>query len=374
MKIVYCIAGTYNSGGMERVLANKANWLVRRGYELVIITTDQMGRKPFFELDSRIICFDLGINYEENNGKPFWNKVFNYPIKQFKHKRKLNKILKELRADIVISMFCNDAAIIPSVKDGSKKLLEIHFSRFKRIQYGRTGVWKLADKLRSYNDLKVVYRYDRFIVLTEEDKKYWGDLENIQVIPNAISFTFNEPSDLTEKRVIAVGRYCYQKAFDRLIDAWNIVCQEVSDWTLYLVGEGEDRLALQGQIERLGLRDKIILGKSEVDMKTIYRNASLLVLSSRYEGLPMVLLEAQAAGLPIVSFMCKCGPKDVLEDGLDGILVQEGNVQALAEGILTIIRDDALRKRMGAMAYQRSNRYSEEYVMWQWVMLFESYK
>ena len=106
-------------------------------------------------------------------------------------------------------------------------------------------------------------------------------------------------------------------------------------------------------------------------MKAVYRNASMLALSSRYEGLPMVLLEAQAAGLPIVSFECKCGPKDVIEDGVDGILVEEGNVKKLAEGMLRLIKDESLRKSMGAVAYKRSERYAEENIMSQWVALFD---
>ena len=139
MRIVYCIAATYNSGGMERVLANKANWLVSNGYEVIIVTTDQRGRAPFFKLDNRIKKYDLGINYEENNGSSLLNKIVHYPFKQFRHKHALDKLLKQLNADIVISMFCNDASILPLVEDGSIKLLEIHFSRFKRLQYGRKG-------------------------------------------------------------------------------------------------------------------------------------------------------------------------------------------------------------------------------------------
>ena len=166
-------------------------------------------------------------------------------------------------------------------------------------------------------------------------------------------------------------RYCYQKDLGKLIDAWNIVCQKIDDWKLHLVGDGEDRAMLKEQIESLGLTDKVILGKAETDMKTVYRNASMLALSSRYEGLPMVLLEAQGAGLPIVSFECKCGPKDVIEDGVDGILVEEGSVEKLAEGMLRLIKDDTLRKSMGAAAYKRSERYAEENIMSQWVALFD---
>ena len=370
MKIIYSIAGTYNSGGMERVLANKANWLVQNGYEVSVLTTDQNGRQPFFPMDSRIEMYDLGVNYEENNGKSFLNKLLHYPLKQWKHKRALQRILSKLKGDVVISMFCNDASILPKVKDGSKKVMEIHFSRFKRLQYGRSGLWKLADQLRCKNDLKVVSKFDKFIVLTDEDKGYWGNLDNIQVIPNARSFVVEEPSELNEKKVIAVGRYCYQKDLGKLIEAWGIVCQEVGDWKLHLVGDGEDRAMLQEQIEKLGLVDRVVLGKAETDMKIVYRNASMLALSSRYEGLPMVLLEAQAAGLPIVSFECKCGPRDVVEDGLDGILVEEGNVEKLAEGMLRLIKDESLRKSMGAAAYARSERYAEENIMNQWVDLF----
>lgn len=372
MKIVYCIAGTYNSGGMERVLANKANWLVQNGYEVSVLTTDQKGRASFFEMDSRIKLYDLGVNYEDNNGKSFLNKLIHYPFKQWKHRRALKRILPELKADVVISMFCNDASILPKIKDGSRKVLEIHFSRFKRLQYGRKGIWKIADEFRSKNDLRVVSKFHKFIVLTEEDRGYWGDLDNIQVIPNARSFVVEEPATLDEKKVIAVGRYCYQKDLGKLIDAWRIVCQTVSDWKLHLVGDGEDREMLQQQIERLRLNDSVVLGRAETDMKTVYRNASLLALSSRYEGLPMVLLEAQAAGLPIVSFKCKCGPKDVIEDGIDGILVEEGDVEGLAVGMLRLIQNEGLRKSMGVAAYRRSERYAEENVMGQWTTLFDN--
>ena len=370
MKIVYTIAATYNSGGMERVLANKANWLVRNGYEISILTTDQKTRNSFFELDPEIKVYDLGINYEENNGKSFLNKLIHYPFKQWRHKKALQRLLPELKADVVVSMFCNDASILPKIKDGSRKVLEIHFSRFKRLQYGRNGIWKLADELRSRNDLRVVSKFDKFVVLTEEDKGYWGELNNITVIPNARSFEVEKPAELNEKKVIAVGRYCYQKALDKLIQAWGIVCREIADWKLHLVGDGEDRAQLQKQISELGLTERVVLGRAETDMKSVYSNSSVLALSSRYEGLPMVLLEAQAAGLPIVSFECKCGPKDVLTDGVDGILVKEGNVEGLAQGLLKLIKDETLRKQMGIAAYKNSERFSEEKVMENWVELF----
>ena len=371
-RIVYCIAGTYNSGGMERVLANKANWLVNNGYEVSIITTDQQGRQSFFAFDSRIRMYDLEINYEDNNGKSFLNKLIWYPYKQYKHKRRLKTLLLKLKADVVISMFCNEASILTKIKDGSKKVIEIHFSRFKRQQYGRQGIWRIADKLRSVNDLKIVSRYDRFVVLTEEDKGYWQNLDNLCVIPNARSFIVEKPIELDKHRVLAVGRYCHQKSFDRLLQAWKIVCDHTDGWTLRIVGDGEDIGMLQELINKLSLSNKVILGRPEVDMESVYKEASILAMSSRYEGLPMVLLEAQAVGLPIVSFACKCGPKDVISDGIDGFLIPEGDINALAGGLMKLMDDKQLRVDMGRQAYLNSKRFDEAVIMDKWVDLFDS--
>lgn len=371
MKIIYNIAGTYRPAGMERVLANKTTSLVKAGYEVVVITTDQLGREPAFQFESSIRFIDLGVNYEANNGGSFLNKVLHYPFKQILHRVRLAKVLKVEKADIVVSMFCNDASFLPKIKDGSKKVLEIHFSRFKRLQYGRTGLWALADKWRSKNDLKVVQRFDKFIVLTEEDKTYWGNLSNIQVIPNARTFVMDEPATLDDKVIIAVGRYSYQKQLDKLIDAWALVTKECPDWTLRLVGDGEERDFLRKRIADNRLEDRVILGRAESDMVSVYKHASILALSSRYEGLPMVLLEAQAAGLPIVSFACKCGPKDVITDGEDGYIVEEGNESELADKLFVLMRDEELRKSMGKAAFANSDRFSEEKIMKEWIDLFK---
>jgi len=377
MKIIYNIAGTYRPAGMERVLANKANALVKAGHEVVIVTTDQMGRQPAFAFDPSIRFFDLGVNYEENNGGSFLDKVAHYPMKQFRHRTRLARLLKKERADVVVSMFCNDASFLPKIKDGSKKVLEIHFSRFKRLQYGRTGIWAIADKLRSCNDLKSVSRFDRFIVLTEEDKGYWGDLPNIQVIPNARTFEMpfeDIPVEVRrqKKEVIAVGRYSYQKQLDKLIEAWSLVARDCFDWTLRLIGDGEERPFLQQRINDYGLHDRIILGRAESDMVSVYKNASILALTSRYEGLPMVLLEAQAAALPIVSFACKCGPKDVITDGVDGFLVEEGNATDFADKLFTLMKDQELREKMGKAAYENSERFDEDRIMEEWLDMFKS--
>lgn len=230
----------------------------------------------------------------------------------------------------------------------------------------------MADEWRSRKDGQTVARFDRFVVLTQEDRAYWGDIPNIQVIPNARTYTFSQPATLNNKTVLAVGRYNHQKGFERLIDAWNWVCQKVNDWNLLIIGDGELRQDLLRQIEMNGLNEKVVLKKVQADeMPDVYTNASIFALSSYYEGLPMVLLEAQAAGLPIVSFACKCGPKDIIEDGISGFLVEEGDTDALAERLIDLINDERLRNEMGQAAYRNSARYAEGVIMKQWEDLFQ---
>lgn len=371
MKIVYCIGGTYNSGGMERVLANKANYLVKRGFDITIITTEQQKRSSFFTLDERIKTIDLDINYEANNGKSFFNKLLQFPIKQIKHKYKLERVLRVLNADIVISMFGNEANFLYKIKDGSRKILEIHFSRFKRLQYGRTGIWRWADIWRSKNDVKIARQYDRFIVLTKEDKGYWGEMHNLQVIPNARTFVATHPTELKNQEVIAVGRYDYQKGYERLISAWKIVHENFPTWKLRIVGDGEMRGEMELQIKQLELQNSVILGQATKDIQSIYRNASLLVLTSHYEGLPMVLLEAQAMGLPIVSFDCKCGPKDIIDDGVNGCIVKNGNIMDLAEKMMKLMGNEDLRISYGQKAFLNSEKYDETVIMEEWITLFD---
>ena len=374
MKIIYCIAGTCHSGGMERVLANKANYLTGHGYEVVIVTTDQQGLPPFFPLAEQIRCIDLGINYEENNGKSFANKLLHYPLKQYRHKKRLAAILKQEKPDITVSMFCNDAGFITRINDGSKKVLEIHFSKFKRLQYNRKGLWRLADLWRSKQDEKTVRRFDKFVVLTEEDKGYWGNLPNITVIPNANTFATPQTAALENKKVIAVGRYTHQKGFERLIEAWHILSPEFPDWKLDIIGDGEERDKLQHLIRFYHLEEQVTLASPTKSIDKVYLDASVLAMSSRYEGLPMVLIEAQAFGLPIVSFACKCGPKDIVADGETGFLVEENDIEGLARQLAKVMKDKNLRRQMGRKAKEASLRYAEDAVMAKWTVLFDSLK
>lgn len=371
MKIAYCIPATSNSGGMERVLARKVNYLAERGYAITIITTDQRGKAPFFAFHSRIQQVDLGINYDENNGQGLLAKLLAYPRKKLLHRRRLEQCLKTLQADIVVSMFGDDADFLPQIKDGSKKVLEYHFSKLKRLQYGRTGLWRLIDQYRTKQDESTVRGYDRFIVLTEEDAGYWGKLPQIRVIPNPLPFASEVTSSCTAKRVLAVGRYDFQKNFSLLLQLWARVSPRYPDWVLEIIGDGVLRPALEEEARVLGLgASSVEFSRPTHQMQEVYLRSSIYAMTSRYEGLPMVLIEAQQMGLPIVSFACPCGPRDVIHEGVDGYLVEQGDEATFVQRLCQLMDAEEERQRMGQAARQASQRYDVDRIMNQWMQLF----
>ena len=360
---------------MERVLLNKVTYIVERlHWDVTVVTTDQKGRPAFYPFPDAVRMVDLGINYTDDNGKHPLLKIAGYLQRRRRHRKLLTKLLMKERADIVVSLYPSESSFIPDIKDGSKKVLELHFCKFFRLQYGRNGLLGLIDRWRTRQDEKIVGKFDKFVVLTNEDKGYWGQLPNIEVIPNAAMHIGKKYSDSTAHRIIAVGRLDYQKGFDRLIEAWALIQKhkKYKDWNLDIFGQGEWHDMLQQMIERHGLQDNTHINRPTHDIGTEYAKSSLLVMSSNYEGFPMVMIEAMACGLPVVSFDFKCGPKDIIKDGINGLLVPNGNIDALAQAMIKIMDNDTYRKELSLNARQVVSTYSEDTVMEKWVKLFNS--
>ena len=375
MKLLYCIRATYNPGGMERVLLNKVTYLVNeKGWDITIVTTDQQGQPPFYPFPKEVRMIDLDINYADDNNQGVVKKITGYLRRRKLHKERLTALLMKEKADIVVSLFPSESSFIPNIKDGSKKVLELHFCKFFRLQYGRSGLLGLIDRLRTKQDEKIARKFDKFVALTHEDREYWGEMSNITVMPNAAMPMGDNFSDGSVKRVIAVGRLDYQKGFDRLIQAWQIVQEHepFKDWELDIFGQGEWQDMLQDMIDKVGLNHHTHINQPTNAIEKEYANSSMLVMSSHYEGFPMVMIEAMSCGLPVVTFDYKCGPKDIIDDGINGLLVKDGDITGLAEAMMKLMADKDYRMFLSNNARKVTDIYSEETVMNQWIKLFTS--
>lgn len=363
------------AGGVERVLTLKANYFAEHfGYEITIITTEGAGLPPFYPLSSKVKVINLDIGFEELWTYSFVKKVFVYLWKQRRFKKMLSEELKRLSPDITISLLRREINFLTKINDGSRKIGELHVNRsnYRNFEANESNFFKnlfanywmrsLVSKLR---------RLDRFVVLTNEDKVAWPELNNICVIPDPLSFIPTHHSSMNKKRVIAVGRYVYQKGFDLLLRAWAIIEKQHLDWELSIFGEG-DRAPYRQLMESLSIDgSRCHLHGTTSNIQQEYVNSSLLAFSSRFEGFGMVLIEAMACGLPVVSFACPCGPRDIISDGVDGILVPKDSVDEFSKSLSKLMDNEDLRVSMAQNAIKKASHFQIDRIALQWRNLFE---
>jgi glycosyltransferase involved in cell wall biosynthesis len=376
IKIAYCLPSLYISGGMERVLTIKANYFADiLGYEIYIILTDGMDKQPYYPLSPKIHVINLNVNFNELWNKSFLQKALLYFSKQRAYKKKLKNCLFKIKPDITVSMLRREINFINSIQDGSIKVGEIHVNRnnFRDFKEDKKlkSIKNIVSRFWMQQLLRELHKLNKFITLSYEDKEKWIELNNVEVINNPLPFFPDKISDCSNKEVIAVGRYVYQKGFDLLIDAWEIISKKHPDWILKIYGDGDAKEYID-QINQLNIHKSCFLEHAVSNIIDKYTESSIFVLSSRYEGFGMVITEAMACGIPAVSFACPCGPKDIIKDSIDGLLVENGNIQELADKICYLIEHEDIRKEMGKQARIDVERFKIENIALQWKELFES--
>lgn len=375
MKIVYCLIDSSQSGGMERSICSKANYLADvMGYDVTIITTDRKDKANFFDFSSLIKFVDLEINYNELESLPIYKSLPTQLKKRRLHYLRLEAVLNEIKPDISISTYTHELSILSEIKDGSKKIAEIHFSKpYKSIEYKSNSIPLLKRVIAIAGEKRkhgYINKYDAFVVLTEEDRKRWSEVKNVKIIPNSLSFYPSTQSPCTEKRIISVGRLTRQKGYPFLIEAWQIIAGKYPEWKLTIFGEGEDKEMLQRMIQKAELNSSISVYPPTNNIVQEYLNSSVYVMSSIYEGFGLVLAEAMACGLPCISFDCPSGPSEIIKGGEDGFLVETENIDELAQKIILLIKNEDLRIEMGQKAKVNSQRFLPKYIMPKWISLF----
>jgi len=376
MDILYCIPALYNAAGMERVLTEKINYLARVSkHNIYIVTTDQLNRPIRFELDKTVRVFHLDIDYLDHFNANLITKFFKHKKKQKIYKRKLENLIKDLEIDICISLCGKEIDFLYKMNVSCKIIAEIHFALNNRKQFMTSHfkgfIWKVLGEIRTKQLINSVKGLDKLVVLTKQDLLQWERYcSNVLQIPNPNPLKNAKVSSLESKHVISVGRLDAQKGYDLLIDAWQIVAKKHPDWILDIFGTGDWEVKLLNRINELNLNHNIKLRGLTSDVVSNYLESSIYVMSSRYEGLPMVLIESMSCGLPVVSFDCECGTKEIITDGVDGFLVTPFDITDLASKICVLVENSQLRKDMGKEAQIKSTSFSSDLIMPMWVKLF----
>ena len=376
LKIVYVTPALYMAGGVERVLTAKVNYFAEQfGYDITIILTEGNDKPLFYPLSDKIKVVNLNIGFEGLWTCSFAKKIFIYLKKQRKFKNALTKELMRIRPDITISLLRREINFINDIKDGSRKIGEMHINRANYRNYNTERVSllkKLFAKFWSSNLLHHLQKLDKLVVLTERDRESWVELSNVVTIPDPLSLSPTTSSSLTEKRVVSIARYSHEKGIDLLLKAWSMVQKQISDWRLDVYGDG-DRTHYEQLVDELQIdRERCCLHARTDDVEKEYRISSIFVLSSRFEGFGMVLTEAMACGLPVVAFDCPWGPRSIIADGKDGLLVEKGNVKALADALARLMSDENLRRSMAEAGVRNVQRFSLNSIAGRWKSLFES--
>lgn len=357
MKIVYVIEDICNKGGAERIVSAKANLLVQREHsEVTIISIYEDERLPSYPLSEKIKVEFLRV--------PFVNKSRNILFGRIKvmakAAKRLNEKIREIKPDVIFFATTLGALLLPLCKTKAKLVYESHSA--KKFTPFNKYFWLMECCA------------DRVVCLTHDDAKEYCHAKNIRVIPNFV----NEPTafvkDYGVKRAIAVGRLEYVKGFDILIDCWKQVAENHPDWELHIYGEGSLRDELQRQIESLHMEGRIILWEREEDIMERYCDYSLFLASSRSEGLPMVLIESQSVGLPAVTFNFEYGASDIVNSGVNGILVEQGNNGAFVDAMNEMMSSEQLRTQYGIKAKETFRKFSRENIFRQWVDLISELK
>ncbi len=373
-KIAYCIPSLYIAGGMERVLTLKANYLAdQAGHDVYIILTDGKDKTPWFALSPRIKVIHLDLNFDSLWHLPLWKKGLVYLQKQRKYKKRFTQCLKELKPDITISMMRREINFINAIKDGSRKIGEIHVNRKNYRNFNdaaQNPLKRILQKVWMNQMLRKVRQLDKFVVLCNEDKEQYPELNNVCAISNPLSFFPEQITGTPLKQVLAVGRYEPQKGFDLLLQAWQQVQRKHPDYTLAIYGAG-DPTPYRRQAQELKIENSCQFNAPVDNIAEKYMESEIFVLSSRFEGFGMVITEAMSCGIPSVSFACPCGPKDIIDDNEDGFLVENGNIDKLAEKICYLIEHPETRHQMGVRARNNARRFRLENIMQQWEQLFD---
>ena len=365
--------------GIERILSCKMNYLSENtSHQIYLMTYEQQNKELSFQLNSNISYLPMNNPMPQRSDYSFinWIKAYLYARRLFM--RQFQTTINDIHPDIVIctvySYHVLDIIIKTANRMKAKTILESHIKgdtvSIAKYQTNRIllSLFSLWDKYI----LKSLKKCDCIVTLTKEDILYWKRYSShIEVIPNMLTISPQKVNDYRTKRIIAAGRYTHQKGYDLLLEAWHHIDPKYYNWHLFVFGNG-DKTTYQHIVDKYNMNKNVHLMSATKDIVKEFSNSSIYVMSSRFEGFPLVLGEAMSCGLPCISFDCPYGPRDIISDGEDGIIVENGNIRELSQKLEYLMSDVGIRQAMGEKASINISRYKPEFIMKQWIHLFNN--
>ena len=370
MKLLFFIH-SLSSGGAERVTTNLANYWASKGWHITVVTLDEIA-SDFYHLLPGVQRIALGMTHDSRT-------TLRGLANNCRRILALRRILKKVQPDIALSMMSTANVLLALAAWHLSDLAVIGSERIHPPQFPLGPVW---ERLRAlcYGRLGAITALSKAGALWLNENT---NARNTIVVPNAVNWPIGdhppriEPQGLVPSQkhlMLAVGRLDPQKGFDLLIDAFAELSSSQPDWMLVILGEGEERARLEQKIKHYQMQDCILLPGRVGNVGQWYEVAQLYVLSSRFEGFPNTLVEAMAYGVAAISFDCDSGPRDIIRHGVDGLLVQPGDCNALRSALARMMTDDALRLRFGERAIAVRDRFSMEKIASIWENLFRELK
>lgn len=356
MKLCYFIGDISNTGGIERVISILTTEQIKdRNIEITIVSKFHSYSKPnyFFDDKVRIIYLtDVVITGAPNS----YSRLKDH----FQVVNNIGKFFEENKYDLILSQAFPNTFTLWLAGVNMKKVIAV-----EHTYYGYYG--NMIKKIRNY----VYKKCSAVVVLTEKDRELFASvLTNLFVIPNPVELSVCRHSILEDGRIITAGRLEYAKAYDVLLNVFFRVHKKFPSWKLDIYGKGSLKDSLQRQIIKLNLEGSATLrGTTDQLLNEMY-SSSFYVMSSRFEGFAMVLVEAMSQGLPCISFDCPNGPSTIIEQGKNGILVENQNEEKLYDAIIELIEDRDRRLQMGYKAFNSIAKYDVRNVVAQWKELY----